>query len=156
MRRDDSESRIAGGGLVIALTCALALAAIVPAAAPARGQADDPATSDNRRCFPGGGWDLTVGSGNPHMNLTIHTSLLSDPSPPSAVGLAARGTALDAEIVELRTGVLLEDGPGGVSLGAVLDALVVLFDFRLSLPMFDGPAYEPDDGPVSGVETREC
>ena len=148
--------------VAVALACVVVLTAVVPAGAPVRAQSDGgtAAAADERRCLPDGGRDLTIGDGNPHIDVTIHTSLFTDPSPPSALGLAARGVAVDAEIVQLRTGVMVERVPGGLSVDAVWDSLVVLFDYRLSLPMFTGSidesAYEPTDGPVSGVETRQC
>ncbi|MBB6645595.1 DUF7332 family protein [Halobellus ruber] len=147
----------------VALVCALVLAAVVPASVPVRAQSDAgtaDAAADDRRCLPDGGRNLTIGDGNPHIDLTIHTSLFTDPSPPSALGLAASGVALDAEVVRLRTGVLVERVPEGVSANAVWDSFVILFDYRLSLPMFADSVgestYEPTDGPVSGVETRGC
>jgi hypothetical protein len=141
----------------------LVLTAVVPASAPVRAQSDagtaDTAAGE-RRCLPDGGRNLTIGDGNPHIDVTIHTSLFTDPAPPSALGLAASGVALDAEIIRLRTGVMVERMPEGPSPGAVWDAFVILFDYRLSLPMFAGSVgestYEPTDGPVSGVETRGC
>ncbi len=163
MRRDPGHgSRLARLG-VVALVCVVVAAALIPAATPVRAQSDTgtaDAAEGDRRCLPDGGRDLTIGDGNPHIDVTIHTSLVTDPSPPSALGLAARGVALDADIVQLRTGVLLERAPGGISTDAVWDSLVVLFDYQLSLPMFTGSVddstYEPTEGPVSGVETRRC
>lgn len=149
--------------VVVALVCAVALTAVVPAATPVRAQSGagtvDGAAGD-RRCLPDGGRDLTIGDGDPHIDLTIYTSLFTDPSPPSALGLAARGVAVDAEIVRLRTGVMVDRLPDDVSADAVWNSFVILFDYRLSLPMFtdsvDESTYEPTDGPVSGVETRGC
>jgi len=161
-RAPGSRSRVARIAVLV-LVCAVALTALVPAATPVRAQSDagtaDAAAGD-RQCLPDGGRDLTIGDGNPHIDVTIHTSLFTDPSPPSALGLAASGVAVDAEIVRLRTGVLLDRAPEGLSPDAVWDAFVILFDYRLSLPMFtdsiDDSTYEPTDGPVSGVETRGC
>ena len=160
MRRiPDPWSRLARVVATIVLVGAITLTAVVPATTPVRAQSGDAAAADDPRCLPDGGRDLTIGGGNPHIDVTIHTSLFTD-SPPSALGLAARGVAVDAEIVELRTGVLLENAPEGLSPNAVWDAFVILFDYRFSLPMFAGSigesVYEPTNGPVSGVETREC
>jgi len=142
-----------------ALVCSLVVAGVAPAAAQSDGGAGA-SGSDEPRCFPPGGHDLTIGDGNPHINVTIHTSLFTSPAPPSALGLSASGVALDSEIVELRTGVLLEETPEEATESAVWDSFAVLFDYRLSLPMFsdayDDSTYEPDGGPVSGVETRGC
>ena len=142
---------------------AVVVAGVVPAVAPVRAQADAgtaETTADDRRCLPDGGRDLSIGDGNPHIDVTIHTSLLTDPAPPSALGMAASGVALDSKIVRLRTGVMIDRMPRDVSPNAVWDSLVVLFDYRLSLPMFagatDDPADEPTAGPVSGVDTRRC
>lgn len=160
MRRiPESWYRLSRVVITIILVGAITLTATVPATTPVRAQSDDAATTDDRRCLPDGGRDLTIGDNNPHIDVTIHTSLFTD-SPPSALGLAARGVAVDSEIVELRTGVLLENAPEELSPNAVWDAFVILFDYRFSLPMFAGSVgesvYEPTDGPVSGVETREC
>ncbi|WP_256545165.1 DUF7332 family protein [Halobellus inordinatus] len=116
--------------------------------------------TNERRCFPDGGHDLTIGDGNPHINVTVHTSLFTNPAPPSALGLAAEGVAVGSEIIELRTGVVFEGDPETVSASGVWDSFVILFDYRFSLPMFsdsiDDSTYEPSDGPVSGVDTRDC
>ncbi|QCC47480.1 DUF7332 family protein [Halobellus limi] len=148
--------------VVVALVCSLVVAAVPPAAAQSDGDGGGGAApdADERRCFPAGGHDLTVGDGNPHIDVTVHTSLFTDPSPPSALGLEARGVALDSDVIELRTGVVLDGTPEGISPAAVWDAFAILFDYRLSLPMFsdavDDSTYEPTGGPVSGVETRGC
>ena len=163
MRRDLGLGNRAARVVVVVLACAVVLTGVIPAAAPVRAQSDagtaDAAAGD-RRCFPDGGRDLTIGDGNPHIDVTIHTSLFTNPSPPSALGLAARGVAVDSDIVQLRTGVLVERVPESVSMDAVWDSFVVLFDYRLSLPMFTGSIddsmSEPTGGPVSGVETRGC
>jgi hypothetical protein len=146
--------------LVAALVCSLVVAGVAPVAAQSGGGAAAAASaSDGSRCFPSGGHDLSIGDGNPHINVTVHTSLFTSPAPPSALGLAASGVALDSEIVELRTGVLFE-GRSEDAEGGLWDSFAVLFDYRLSLPMFsdayDDSTYEPDGGPVSGVETRGC
>jgi hypothetical protein len=165
MRRDTGPGSRLARVVAVALVCAVVVA-VVPAGTPVRAQSDagtvgsgGPDASE-RRCLPDGGRNLTIGDGDPHIDLTIHTSLFTDPSPPSALGLSARGVAVGAEIVRLRTGVMIERVPDGLSVDAVWDSLVVLFDYRLSLPMFTGavddPAYDPDGGPVSGVETRQC
>ncbi|GGI99234.1 hypothetical protein GCM10008995_06470 [Halobellus salinus] len=163
MRRDISSGTRLTRTAVVLLTCAMVVAAVAPLAAPVRAQSDAgtaDAAADDQRCFPDSGRDLTIGDGNPHLNVTVHTSLFTSPSPPSALGIAARGVAVDADIVELRTGVLLERAPERVSADAVWDSFVILFDYRLSLPMFadsiDDSTYEPAGGPVSGVETRGC
>ena len=163
MRRDiGSGTRLARAAAIV-LACAIVITTAAPLATPVRAQSDAGAAgaaADDRRCFPDGGRDLTIGDGNPHLDVTVHTSLFTNPSPPSALGLAARGVAVDADIVELRTGVLVDRVPERVSASAVWDSFVIVFDYRLSLPMFTGSiddsTYEPTDGPVSGVETREC
>jgi len=150
-----SRRRLAVAALVVV---SLVLAG-VPTAAAQSGDGGA-ATGEATRCFPPGGHDLGIGSGDPHINVTVHTSLFTSPAPPSALGLSARGVALDSDIVVLRTGVLFEADQENVSADAVWDQFVVLFDYRLSLPMFSDSigesAYEPTDGPVSGVETRGC
>lgn len=148
--------------LAVVLVTSAVGAAAVPAEAQttADSSGDSTSTTDERRCFPSGGHDLSIGDGNPHINVTVHTSLFTSPAPPSALGLSAHGVALDTDIVALRTGVLLDETPDEVSTAAVWDSFVILFDYRLSLPMFDDSTgdstYEPTEGPVSGVETRDC
>ena len=97
---------------------------------------------------------------NPHIDVTVHTSLFTNPSPPSAIGLEAQGVAVDTDVIELRTGVLFEGVPDDASTAAVWNSFAILFDYRLSLPMFSDSigesTYEPTGGPVSGVETRGC
>ncbi|WP_049987768.1 DUF7332 family protein [Halobellus rufus] len=150
----------------ILLVVALVASAAAVGTAPALAQSDDassgtdrPTDADDRRCFPDGGHDLAIGDGNPHIDVTVHTSLFTS-APPSALGLSARGVALDSDIVSLRTGVVFEGVPDGASVEAVWNAFAILFDYRLSLPMFadgvDDSTYEPTGGPVSGVETRGC
>ena len=163
MRSSSGPGSRAARAVVVVLVCVVVVAGVVPAVAPVRAQSDAgtaETTADDRRCLPDGGRDLSIDDGNPHIDVTIHTSLFTDPAPPSAPGMAASGVALDSEVVRLRTGVMIDRMPGDVSPNAVWDSLVVLFDYRLSLPMFagatDDPTYEPTDGPVSGVETRGC
>ena len=163
MRRDSGPGSPAARAVAVVLASIVLVAGMIPVVAPVRAQSDagtaDTAAGD-RQCLPDGGRDLSIGDGNPHINVTIHTSLFTDPSPPSALGMAASGVALDSEIIQLRTGVMVEQVPDGVSPDAVWESLVILFDYRLSPPMFagatDDPTYEPTDGPVSGVETRGC
>jgi len=146
--------------VVVALVCSVIVAGVplVTAQSSETGSGDN--GSDERRCFPSDGHDLTVGDGNPHINVTVHTSLFTDPSPPSALGLEARGVALDSDLIGLRTGVLLEGVPEEASTEAVWNSFAILFDYRLSLPMFsesiDDSTYEPTGSPVSGVETHGC
>ncbi|WP_144902739.1 DUF7332 family protein [Halobellus captivus] len=163
MRRRVSVTHL---GLAVRLALVAALVASVAAVgvAPAAAQSGDASTGSDpageaQRCFPSGGHDLTIGDGNPHIDVTVHTSLFTS-APPSALGLAADGVALDHDVVGLRTGVVFDGVPEEASAEAVWNAFAILFDYRLSLPMFtdsvDESTYEPTGGPVSGVETREC
>jgi hypothetical protein len=148
--------------LAVALVCAVVVAGVPPASAQSgeTGGSDAGGAAQERRCFPDGGYDLRIGDGNPHIDVTVHTSLFTNPSPPSAIGLEARGVAVDTDVIELRTGVLFEGVPDDASTAAVWNSFAILFDYRLSLPMFSDSigesTYEPTGGPVSGVETRGC
>ncbi|MFA1611295.1 DUF7332 family protein [Halobellus rubicundus] len=157
-RTPDTLRRAVAVFAALAVCASLALAGL-PAVAAQSGGDGGAAAADSDRCFPPGGHDLAVGSGDPHINVTVHTSLFTS-APPNALGLSARGVALDADIVRLRTGVLFEANQENVSVGQIWDSFVVVFDYRLSLPMFsdafDDSTYEPSEGPVSGVETRGC
>ncbi|MFB6092984.1 MAG: hypothetical protein ABEK02_08250 [Haloquadratum sp.] len=159
--RNPSQRRAVAVVAALAVCFSLALAGLPAAAAQSSGGEGGATTGGaERRCLPEGGHDFTIGDGNPHINLTIHTSLVTDPAPPSAFGMEARGVALGAEIIELRTGVMVAEMPSEASADGVFESLVVIFDYRFSLPMFagsvDDSTYEPTGGPVSGVDTREC
>ncbi|SFF96447.1 hypothetical protein SAMN04488063_0951 [Halopelagius inordinatus] len=135
------------------------------AVGPVAAQSADPdstADADGERCFPPGGHELGVGTEGPGIEMTIHTSLFSNLGGEGALGIEARGTALNQTILSLRTGVVFDGvGDAGAFLSNPFDAFAVVFDYSFELPMFsslgeDRSSYESDGSPVSGVETRAC
>jgi hypothetical protein len=112
-------------------------------------------------CFPGGGHELDIGTEGPAIAVTVHTSLFTNLTDVGALGVEARGTALNATIIELRTGVVFDGvGPAEEFLADPFSRFAVLFDYSFELPMFAGmvdeSGYETDESPVSGVESRGC
>lgn len=146
---------------VFALLTVVGTLAVAPVAAQS---ADSGATDggEGERCFPPGGHELGVGTEGPGIAMTVHTSLFSNLGGEGALGIEARGTALDETIISLRTGVVFGGvGDAGAFLSNPFDAFAVVFDYSFELPMFsslgeDRSSYEADGSPVSGVETRAC
>jgi hypothetical protein len=160
MRRPRRSRRTVASLTVLAVVIGALLAAPVAArSTDAPGRAPEAADG---RCFPPGGHDLSVGTEGPRIELTVHASLFSNFGGEGALGIEARGTALNATIVSLRTGVVFEGvGDPGAFLSNPFDAFAVVFDYSLDLPMFAGlgedrSSYRPEGSPVSGVETRAC
>ncbi|MFC7098330.1 DUF7332 family protein [Halobaculum marinum] len=124
------------------------------------GVASLPAAAAPGDCF-GDGRDLTVGTEGPTIELTIHTSLFTNLTSAGAFGLSAVGTTGDADIVDLQVGVVFV-GVGDVSefLADPFSRFALVFDYTLSLPMFDAvpgeTTYEQADAPVEGVPEAEC
>lgn len=130
-----------------------------PAVGPVAAQSSD---AGEKRCFPPGGHELGVGTEGPGIAMTVHTSLFSNLGGEGALGLEARGTALNASIISLRTGVVFDGvGDAGAFLSNPFSRFAVVFDYSLDLPMFsslgeDRSSYAAEGSPVSGVETRAC
>lgn len=146
---------------VFVLLSVVGASAVGPVAAQSA-DSDSTADADRERCFPPGGHELGVGTEGPGIAMTIHTSLFSNLGGEGALGIEARGTALNQTILSLRTGVVFDGvGDAGVFLSNPFDAFAVVFDYSFELPMFsslgeDRSSYESDGSPVSGVETRAC
>jgi hypothetical protein len=135
----------------------LSVAVGAPVVAAQSGDGDE-----RSRCFPPGGHDIQVGGDDPGISLTVHTSLFTNLTGEGALGLEAEGTAMNATIVSLRTGVVFAGvGDVGGFLADPFEAFAVRFDYRFDLPMFAGRApgdstYEPTGSPVSGVDSSDC
>ncbi|MFC6826250.1 DUF7332 family protein [Halopelagius fulvigenes] len=135
-----------------------------PVVGPVAAQSSDSAAADGgeKRCFPPGGHELSVGTEGPGIGMTVHTSLFSNLGGEGALGLEARGTALNATIVSLRTGVVFNGvGDAGAFLSNPFSRFAIVYDYSFDLPMFsslggDRSSYASEESPVSGVETRAC
>jgi hypothetical protein len=154
---------------------------LVLAAVPAPASAG----SDSAKCFPSGGHQFEIGSGDPHISLVLHASLFpgllealdfTEPSNASSVnatgtanytavgalGMEAVGTATNHSIVTLQAGVLF----GGVTdpsafLSDPFAAFSYVLEYRLRLPMFADAGGDPlehtAEDPISGpVERVDC
>lgn len=149
---------------VVLVVAVLAAAVAAPAAAQAgEGTGADAAADESTelRCFPPGGHELEIGTEGPGIAVTVHTSMFTNLGDEGALGIEARGSALNATIVELRTGVVFDGvGPLGDFLSNPFSRFAILFDYLFELPMFagmvDSPGYESDESPVQGVESRSC
>lgn len=149
---------------VVLVVAMVAAAVAAPVAAQAgNGAGADAATGESTelRCFPPGGHELAIGTEGPGIGVTVHTSLFTNLGDAGALGIEAHGSALNATIVELRTGVVFDGvGPLGDFLSNPFSRFAVLFDYSFELPMFagmvEGSAYESDESPVKGVESRSC
>lgn len=147
---------------VVALLAVVGTLAVGPAAAQSADSNSTAADGETERCFPPGGHELGVGTEGPGIAMTIHTSLFSNLGGEGALGMEARGTALNETVVSLRTGVVFDGvGDAGAFLSNPFDAFAIVFDYSFELPMFsslgeDRSSYEADGSPVSGVETRAC
>ena len=146
--------------MLAVVLAAVVLSAVV--AAPVAAQADsDASEAPAPRCFPPGGHDLDIGTEGPGILVTVHTSLFTNLGDEGALGIEARGAALNATIIELRTGVVFDGvGPLGAFLSDPFSRFAILFDYRFELPMFagmvDDPGYAADESPVKGVDSRSC
>ncbi|MFC7069370.1 DUF7332 family protein [Halobaculum lipolyticum] len=133
---------------VAVLTAAL----VGPFATPVAAAPDD--------CF-GEGRDLTIGTEGPTIEVTIHTSLFTNLTTAGAFGMSAVGDTGDAEIVDLRVGVVFV-GVGDASefLADPFSRFGLVFDYTLSLPVFDTvpgeTTYEQSEPPVEGVPEADC
>lgn len=144
---------------VVVLLATLGAPVVGPVAAQSSDSASD---AGEKRCFPPGGHKLGVGTEGPGIAMTVHTSLFSNLGGEGALGLEARGTALNASIISLRTGVVFDGvGDAGAFLSNPFSRFAVVFDYSFDLPMFsslgeDRSSYAAEESPVSGVETRAC
>lgn len=146
---------------VVVLAAVVGTLAVGPVTAQSA-DSNSNATADGERCFPPGGHELGVGTEGPHIAMTVHTSLFSNLGGEGALGIEARGTALNETILSLQTGVVFDGvGDAGSFLSNPVDAFAVVFDYSFELPMFaslgeERSSYDSERSPVSGVETRTC
>ncbi|QIB73481.1 hypothetical protein GL213_11630 [Halogeometricum borinquense] len=145
-----------------AVAVAVVAILIVSGVGPVAAQSDaQPASNGDRRCFPSGGHELGIGTNGPGIAVTIHTSLFTNLGGAGALGIEARGSALNSTIIGLQTGVVF-DGVGSADsfLSNPFSRFGILYDYSFQLPMFSGmvddPGYESDESPVKGVDSRSC
>jgi hypothetical protein len=132
-------------GRHLAVVVALLLVAVGPAAAL-------------EPCFPGDGHRLGIGTEGPHIDLLVHTSLVTNLGGPGTLGMEAGGTTGRYEIITLRFGVVFAGvGDPGTFLDDPFGHFALAFDYRFQLPMFGSDVdYRLDEAPVTGVASADC
>jgi len=124
--------------------------------ATANGSTGGPTPGGNA-CFPGEGYEFTIGTAGPEIKMVLHLSLLTNLGGPGAIGIELAGSIDGPPIIELKTGVVFE-GIESVTefLNDPFGPFSIAFDYQFELPMF-GPSYDyedtdaPIDGPVGNA-----
>ena len=118
------------------------------------------ATGDNV-CFPAGGYNFTIGTLGPQIEMVVHLSLLTNLGGPGTIGIELAGTtAEDAPpMIELRTGVVFR-GVTDVErfLSDPFGLFAIAYEYRFTLPLGGGGVdYQSDEPPISGpVGNADC
>jgi len=118
------------------------------------------ATGDNA-CFPAGGYNFTIGTLGPQIEMVVHLSLLTNLGGPGTIGIELAGTtAEDAPpMIELRTGVVFR-GVTDVErfLSDPFGLFAIAYEYRFNLPLGgSGVDYQSDEPPLSGpVGDADC
>ena len=144
------------GSRAAALVCCLLVVA-VPLVGPVAAATQSPAgpaggDGDANRCFPGEGYEFTIGTQGPQIGMVLHLSMLTNLGGPGAVGIELSGSIDGPPIIELKTGVVFEGIDDiGSFLNDPFEPFAIAFDYRFELPMF-GPSYdyEDSDAPIEG------
>jgi len=110
------------------------------------------------RCFPGEGYEFTIGTEGPEIRMVLHLSMLTNLGGPGAIGIELAGSIDGPPIIELKTGVVFAGiDDVGSFLNNPFEPFSIAFDYRFELPMF-GPSYDyedsdvPVDGPVGDAD----
>lgn len=145
--------------VIIVVCCCLFVS--VAASGVVAGQTPSTQTPDTgaAACFPADGYEFTIGTEGPEINMILHMSLLTNLGGPGAFGVELTGAIGGPPIIELRTGVVF----GGIeSVGAFLTnpfgPFSIVFEYVFELPMFGEEfAYEEDQAPIDGpVGDADC
>ena len=149
---------------VIAVVCGLLLlstpvAAVVGAqTANTTANGSSASTPSANACFPGEGYEFTIGTEGPEIRMVLHLSMLTNLGGPGAVGIELAGSIDGPPIIELKTGVVFAGiDDVGSFLNNPFEPFSIAFDYRFELPMF-GPSYDyedsdvPIDGPVGDAD----
>ncbi|TQQ83408.1 hypothetical protein EGH24_01030 [Halonotius terrestris] len=108
-------------------------------------------TDGSVACFPDSGYDFTIGTLGPRIDMVVHLSLLTNLGAPGTFGVELAGSADEAEpLIELRTGAVFH---GVDDTGAFLEnpfsVFSIAFEYRFQLPIV-GIDYETTEAPISG------
>ncbi|MFD1640757.1 DUF7332 family protein [Halohasta litorea] len=148
---------------VIAVVCCLLflstpMAAVVGAqTATATADGSTGGTPGGNACFPGEGYEFTIGTEGPEIRMVLHLSLLTNLGGPGAIGIELAGSIDGPPIIELKTGVVFTGIESATEfLNDPFGPFSIAFDYQFELPMF-GPGYDyedtdaPIDGPVGNA-----
>ena len=112
-------------------------------------------------CFPAGGYNFTIGTLGPQIEMVVHLSLLTNLGGPGTIGIELAGTtAEDAPpMIELRTGVVFR-GVTNIErfLNDPFGLFAIAYEYRFTLPLGgSGVDYQSDEPPISGpVGDADC
>ena len=109
-------------------------------------------TPSANACFPGEGYEFTIGTEGPEIRMVLHFSMLTNLGGPGAIGIELAGSIDGPPIIELKTGVVFAGiDDVGSFLNDPFEPFAIAFDYRFELPMF-GPSYdyEDSDAPIEG------
>lgn len=119
----------------------------------------EPTNAGVAACFPDDGYEFTIGTQGPEINMILHMSLLTNLGEPGAFGVELTGSIDGPPIIELRTGVIF-GGFDSVSefLNNPFGPFSIAFEYSFELPMFgEDFAYEEGDAPIDGpVGNADC
>jgi len=122
-------------------------------------QASD--SGEGNSCFPEGGYNFTIGTLGPQIEMVVHLSLLTNLGGPGTLGVELAGTTAEnvPPMIELRTGVVFR-GVTDVDrfLSDPFGLFAIAYEYRFNLPLGgSGVAYESDEPPISGpVGDADC
>lgn len=112
-------------------------------------------------CFPAGGYNFTIGSLGPQIEMVVHLSLLTNLGGPGTLGIELAGTTAEGvpPMIELRTGVVFR-GVTDVDrfLSDPFGLFAIAYEYRFNLPLGgSGVDYESDEPPITGpVGDADC
>ncbi|TQQ82163.1 DUF7332 family protein [Halonotius roseus] len=118
-------------------------------------------TPDSNACFPAGGYNFTIGTLGPQIEMVVHLSLLTNLGGPGTLGVELAGTTAEnvPPMIELRTGVVFR-GVTDVDrfLSDPFGLFAIAYEYRFNLPLGDSSVdYESDEPPISGpVGDADC
>jgi len=150
--------------VVVAVSCCLLVSmatsgVVAGASQPTPSASAESAESDVAACFPTDGYEFTIGTQGPEINMILHLSLLTNLGGPGAFGVELTGSIDGPPIIELRTGVIFAGiDTVGEFLENPFEPFAIAFEYSFELPMFgDDFAHEEDDVPIDGpVGDTDC
>jgi len=118
-------------------------------------------TDESNGCFSAEGYNFTIGTLGPQIEMVVHLSLLTNLGGPGTLGVELAGTTAEnvPPMIELRTGVVFR-GVTDVDrfLSDPFGLFAIAYEYRFTLPLGgSGVDYESDEPPISGpVGDADC